>query len=318
MNLSQEQHTIPAPSAVNSYKRVHFFALSVAVLAILFFKPLYDLLRYAIHSELYSHVPLIPCVSFYLLWKKREQLAARPFDRLSTEMSGRPETAPCFAFSAFAIGLAALAFYWFSFRKSGANQNDALSLMTFSFVAFVAGFYLLFLGKNLFNATGFPIAFLFFIIPFPTFFTTGIETFFQHASASAAEVMLQLSGATFFRNGLEFRLPKITLFVAPECSGIRSTLVLFITSLIAGHLFLRSFWKKTGLALFVIPLAIFRNGFRIFVIAQLCIQRGPEMIDSPIHHRGGPIFFVLSLIPFFVLLFFLHKPSATANVNRVK
>jgi hypothetical protein len=29
------------------------------------------------------------------------------------------------------------------------------------------------------------------------------------------------------------------------------------------------------------------------------------MIHSPIHRRGGPIFFLLSLIPFFALLLFL-------------
>jgi hypothetical protein len=31
------------------------------------------------------------------------------------------------------------------------------------------------------------------------------------------------------------------------------------------------------------------------------------MIDSPIHHQGGPLFFALSLIPFFLLLLFLRK-----------
>jgi hypothetical protein len=31
------------------------------------------------------------------------------------------------------------------------------------------------------------------------------------------------------------------------------------------------------------------------------------MIDSPIHHRGGPVFFVLSLIPLFLLLWWLRR-----------
>jgi len=62
----------------------------------------------------------------------------------------------------------------------------------------------------------------------------------------------------------------------------------------------------------VIPLALLRNGFRVFVLGQLCIHISPRMIDSPIHHRGGPIFFVLSLVPFFLLLWLLkrsEKPS---------
>lgn len=31
------------------------------------------------------------------------------------------------------------------------------------------------------------------------------------------------------------------------------------------------------------------------------------MIDSSIHHRGGPIFFALSLIPLFLLLVWLRR-----------
>jgi len=59
--------------------------------------------------------------------------------------------------------------------------------------------------------------------------------------------------------------------------------------------------------LVVIPLALLRNGFRIFVIAELCVRMGPQMIDSPIHRRGGPVFFVLSLVPLFLLLLYLSK-----------
>jgi exosortase/archaeosortase family protein len=95
--------------------------------------------------------------------------------------------------------------------------------------------------------------------------------------------------------------------VAPECSGIRSTLVLFITSLVAGQLFLRSRWKRALFALAVIPLGIFRNAFRIVTIGELCIHVDPGFIDSPIHHRGGPIFFVISMVPFILLLYYLRK-----------
>jgi hypothetical protein len=52
-----------------------------------------------------------------------------------------------------------------------------------------------------------------------------------------------------------------------------------------------------SLVAFVMPLAIVRKGFRILVIGLLCVHIGPHMKDSFIHHRGGPIFFALSLIP---------------------
>jgi exosortase/archaeosortase family protein len=80
-----------------------------------------------------------------------------------------------------------------------------------------------------------------------------------------------------------------------------------ITSLLAGYLFLRRTSLRVILALSIVPLAILRNGFRIFVIGELCVHISPTMIDSFIHRKGGPIFFALSLIPFFLLLVFLRK-----------
>ena len=97
------------------------------------------------------------------------------------------------------------------------------------------------------------------------------------------------------------------LLVGPECSGIHSSQVLLITSLLAGNLFLLSPWRRAFLALFIIPLAILRNGFRIFVIGELCVHVSPDMINSWIHRRGGPVFFALSLIPFFIVLAWLRK-----------
>jgi hypothetical protein len=40
------------------------------------------------------------------------------------------------------------------------------------------------------------------------------------------------------------------------------------------------------------------------------------MIDSPIHHHGGPLFFVLSLVPFFLLLYFLKRTERTGAAGQ--
>jgi hypothetical protein len=47
------------------------------------------------------------------------------------------------------------------------------------------------------------------------------------------------------------------------------------------------------------------------VLAWLCVYYSPDMIDSVIHHRGGPIFFVLSLGPLFALLWWLRRGEGT-------
>jgi exosortase/archaeosortase family protein len=91
--------------------------------------------------------------------------------------------------------------------------------------------------------------------------------------------------------------------------------VLFITSVLASHLFLKSTWRRVALLTFVIPLAIVRNGFRILVIGLLCVHIGPHMIDSTIHHRGGPIFFALSLIPLLVFMSWLRRHDKRMDVH---
>jgi exosortase C (VPDSG-CTERM-specific) len=145
------------------------------------------------------------------------------------------------------------------------------------------------------------------MVPLPDFLRDEIESLLQHGSATVAGWMFAVSDVPVLQGDLTFRIPGITLRVAPECSGIHSTVVLFITSLVAGKFFLQQPWKRAVLCLAVIPLALARNGFRIFVLGELCTHFGTQMIDSPIHHHGGPLFFVLSLIPFLVLLYVLRK-----------
>ena len=147
---------------------------------------------------------------------------------------------------------------------------------------------------------------------------TGWRTFFQHTSAAAAHGFFSLAGTHCDQDGLSLNLPTdFSLRVAPECSGIHSSQVLLITSLLAGNLFLRSPWRRVFLALFVIPLAIVRNGFRIFVVGELCVHISHDMINSWIHRHGGPVFFALSLIPFFLFLIWLRK-SELKRQNTVK
>jgi exosortase len=155
------------------------------------------------------------------------------------------------------------------------------------------------------------------MIPMPTKLVDLIELVLQHGSAYPAWVLFKLSGTPVFRHELVFQLQGITLQVAPECSGLHSTLALLITSLVAGYFFLRAPKNRMILVLAVLPLALVRNGFRIFTIGELCVNIGPHMIDSYIHHHGGPIFFALSLIPFFLLLLLLVRMERRSAARTV-
>jgi len=153
----------------------------------------------------------------------------------------------------------------------------------------------------------FPFGLLFLMAPLPPVVMNALEAFFQHASAWTAATLMKLSSLPAYHDGLFFLLPGLRIEVAQECSGIHSTVVLFITSLIVGHLFLRRTRDQFVLAAAIVPLAILRNGFRIFSLAWLSVEVDPNIIHSALHHRGGPIFFALSLVPLFFLVLILRR-----------
>jgi exosortase/archaeosortase family protein len=86
--------------------------------------------------------------------------------------------------------------------------------------------------------------------------------------------------------------------------------MLLITSLLAAYFLLRTTMWRWLFVLSVIPLGFLRNGFRVFCLGQLGVRYDPLILDSWFHHRGGPLFFVLSLVPLFFLLSYLIKSEA--------
>jgi exosortase C (VPDSG-CTERM-specific) len=187
------------------------------------------------------------------------------------------------------------------------SHNDRLVLLALSFLCCLAAGGFFFFGRGWMRVAAFPLGFLIFMVPMPDAMADALETASKYASAEVANFFFHLSGTPLVREGLVFQLPNITIEVAQECSGIRSSWVLFMTSILAANLFLKTRWRRFALVAFVIPLAILRNGFRILVIGLLCVNIGPQMLNSLIHRRGGPVFFALSLIPFFLVLWWLRK-----------
>jgi exosortase len=147
--------------------------------------------------------------------------------------------------------------YWLSFHFGLVlYPSEYLAWIIFGFYLSFVGVCLLCFARETLRDLVFPIGFLVFIVPFPSWLTDQITTFLQLAFAIAAHLFFTLSGMPVFRQDLVFQLPGMRLEVAPECSGIHSTLVLFITSLLAGQLFLRRPWSRAVLAISVIPLCI--------------------------------------------------------------
>jgi exosortase/archaeosortase family protein len=103
-------------------------------------------------------------------------------------------------------------------------------------------------------------------------------------------------------------LSNITIRVDEGCSAIRSVLSLFITSIVAGHFFLRSTWARVCIVIAMIPLAIINNGIRIVGLSLLANYVDKSfLLDGRLHDLVGHLVFIFSITILIVLITTLRR-----------
>ncbi len=282
-------------AGVGSPRNVLFLFLVIVSLFV-FWTPLRTLLDYSLRGQheydKYSHTVLIPFISMVLVFLGRKRtFASVQYD---------------FRIGAILL-FAGLIVNWSA--GWGLNQlgaENSLSVRVLGLVVFwIAGFILCY-GTRAYRAGAFPLLSLLLAVPIPNLLLDAPLSAVRYGSTEVCSLVFNLAGVPFLRNGLEFALPSISIEVAKECSGIHSTLALFIVSLIAGHLFLTYLWKKVLLVLFVLPVVCITNGLRIAGLTLLAVYVDPRFMHSSLHREGGIGFFVLALLLLFAVLHLLQ------------
>jgi exosortase len=195
---------------------------------------------------------------------------------------------------------------------------NMVSLLMLAVFLVWAGAFALFFGARAFRIACFPLFFLLFMVPIPEPALSKIIYFLQAGSSEMVEVFFRLAGLPYLRQGFVFQLPGVAIRVAEECSGIRSSLALLITTVLASHFFLRANWKRLLLCAVVVPIVIFKNGLRIATLSILAIYVNPGFLYGRLHHQGGFVFFIIALLPMALVLRLLQKgenPRPVARVN---
>lgn len=254
----------------------------------------WEILRAIVHysgeNASASHIPLVPVVTLVLVYQTRKRIFS------SVESSWFPGLAVILA----GAGLLAVG------RMGGASEPGGTpTLGAAALVLLCLGGFLAFYGRRPFWAALFPLLFLGFAIPFPQPVIEGATQILKLGSTEAVAGLLNLTGTVHHRQGNVFTLPGFTIEVADECSGIRSTTALLLTSLLAGHLFLGSMWTKSLLVLVVVPITILKNGIRIVSLSLLAMHVDPSFLTGQLHREGGIVFFLLALAilaPFLAIL----------------
>jgi exosortase len=175
----------------------------------------------------------------------------------------------------------------------------------FAIVLTSAAAFFLCYGLKPLCAARFSLCFVLLMIPMPTILLVPTVGALQRGSADMTHVLFRIFGIPSLWQGLEFSLSDYHFEIATECSGIRSSLVLFVTSILVGHLFLRSTWSKVCFSLFTILVAIFKNAVRIVTISYLTTYVDKAYYYSWLHRNGGAPFSLVAmaiLVPFLLAL----------------
>jgi exosortase len=258
----------------------------------LFAKSVYALVQLAERDNTSSYIPLIPFISAWLLYSERDK--SQPENHFSLW--------PTLAFL-----LPSLLIAFGTGQCVSCSPKDRLSAHTLSLILLVVSGFVLILGAAKAKASAFALAFLLFVIPIPDVILNKIVYGLQAGSAAIAEVFFNLSGAPVLREGFVFRLPKITIEVAQECSGIRSSLALLLLALLVAHFSFRRLWKKLVFLFAGLCMMLIKNGIRIAALTLLGNYVNPNFLYGKLHHRGGIVFFMIGLALLLPVFWCLRK-----------
>ncbi|GAB4251374.1 MAG: hypothetical protein Kow00109_27110 [Acidobacteriota bacterium] len=272
-----------------------------AVWCLLFTGPLIRLARLGLHNDDYSHVGLIPFLFLFALWRQRTEIlpAIQPNDRMAPVLG------------LMTVALAVAAFVW----QGPTAEIDRLSLAIGVFVLGLAASFVWRLGTKAWRKAAFPFFLLLFFIPLPTFVLHRWVEALLWGSAHTTDFFFHLTGVPYLRDGSHFYLANLAIEIAEQCSGIRSTMALMITGLLAGWLYLRRFWSRGLLILLLFPLAVFKNGLRITTLTLLSIHVDPEFLEGDLHRKGGIVFFLVTLAVMAGILWVLQKAEERRAVG---
>jgi exosortase len=274
------------------YKRWLFFGVWVVLSLLLFAKPIFGLVQLSWEDATASHILLIPFICAWLMYSERkDSMSASGF-------SLRPS---------IVFLLAALLLVLISARCAFCSPKDRLSIHILSLVLLLIAGFVLILGAAKARASSFALAFMLFAIPIPDVILNKVIYWLQVGSAAIAEIIFNLSGAPVLREGFFFRLPKISIEVAQECSGIRSSLALLILALLVAHFSFRPLWKKALFACAGLCMMLIKNGIRIATLSLLGNYVDPDFLYGRLHHQGGVVFFLVGLILLLPVYWYLRK-----------
>jgi len=236
-------------------------------------------------DEDYSYALLIPILTAYLIWERREEIKKT---NISINWFGGALFALLLLISVYGI-----------LGSSPSAVRPAIPLVILSITLFC-------FGKQVFKILCFPLALLIFMIPLPTVFQTTIGNQLKLISTRFGELILRIFNIPAYVEGNVIDLGVTQLQVVDACSGLRYILPLLALGVIFAYFFEKNRWKQIVLVLATVPIAILTNGIRIGLTGILTQKYGASVAEGFFHGFSGWLIFMFAFVMLFLLYFLLR------------
>jgi exosortase len=262
----------------------------ILVLVILLFSSTISWLVFNwLNNSYYSHGFLVPLVSGFFLWRKRDVFAR---DRRNPSNLGL-----------LVLGISLVAFLV-------AQVWQAYHISAVALIVLLSGLALYFLGVQATRRIAFPLAFLLCMVPLP--FINRMSPALESFTASTSTAVVSLLGIPAVNHGSQIQLQDSSFVVGAACSGLNSTVALATLVVIFVYVLEGSYLAKSVLLALAVPIALVANLFRVSSLLGIAHFFGAEVGMRYFHDYSSPVLFLLA----FGLLILVGRLVGCSDIRR--
>lgn len=263
---------LPDPRLPSAASRGPVVAALVAFGA-LFGRELYAMAAQWVSDPEAGHGLLLAFTAIWLAWQAPRERARTPAYALATAMVAVTCVAAIFT------------------MLGASSRTGARLVMMFGLAALAV----LYGGVPFLRAHAFPAILLLLAVPLPRVLISDIALPLQLFASRLGASLLEARHIPVFLEGNILHLPGRDLFVSEACSGIRSLWSLASLAVLIAGLWLRTMPMRVLLVAVAVPIAVFLNVVRVFLIGFLTFLVDPKFGDGFVHLTEGWLMFLAAI-----------------------
>lgn len=217
-------------------------------------------------SETFAHGYLIAPIALWLVWRQRERLRAVP---VGHSVAG-------------IVALGAAGFAWLL-----GELASVASVSQFALVGMIVALVWAVMGTAMARALAFPLAFLFFLVPFGEF----LFPWMMDRTTDFVIWGLRSSGVPVYAEGRNLVIPSGRWSVVEGCSGVRYLIASVVVGSLYAHLTYRSLHRRLLFVAVSVVLPVFANWLRAYGIVMLAHLSDNRIAAGVDHLIYGWVFF---------------------------